>query len=537
MEIKTGKKRKSAKKWLFIIGALLLVLGSGAFVFLKTTTASAASSSTSYTTQAVKVADLTSTVSATGNIYTKQSVSMNWKTSGTVSKVYVTKGEQVTAGTLLAELDQSTLTQDVIDAATTLATAKQDLDDLLNSDSTRAKAELAMVEAEQTYVSEQDTVDSELYNQSTEQNIEIYYADVINAKDTLTRAEDAFNKVSGYATDDVQYVNALSSLATAQQDYVTAQTNYDDLFSLTSSDDIELANATLAVDKAAYLDAKRAWEKVKDGPSATDIATAEAKVSAAQAILDEAYIYAPIDGTVTVINSQVGDLVSTSTAAFQIDDMSQMYVDISVSELDISKVSVGQTASISLDAISDKTYEGKVTDISTTGTNSSNSVNFTVTVELTNADSEIKSGMTATADITVSTISNAVLVPSSAIRTVNSQKKVYILQNNTVQTVTITTGEVGDTLTQVTSGNLKAGELVILNPTSTTTTTTSSTSLLSSLFGGLLGGSTSGGASSGGSAPSGSFSGGSGGPSDTGGSAPSGSSSSGGGSAPSGSGN
>ena len=504
MEKKATRTRKPGKKWILFTGIALVLVGAAVFIGLPKLQANAASTTTSYTTQAAEVGDLSTVISATGNVYTKQSVSLNWKTSGIVGTVYVTKGQEVTAGMVLAELDPSSLSQDVLNASTDLATAQQALDDLLNSDSARAAAELALVEAEQAYVSAQSDADSLLYLQASQQNIDIYYAELINAREALEKAEENFTKVSGYATDDLQYVNKLSALATAQQDYYTAQSNYESVTSMASTDDIALANATLDVAEATYLDAKRTWEAVKDGPSETDIATAEANVAAAQAVLDEAYIYASISGTVTEIDTQVGDLVSSSTLAFQVDDLSQLLVDVSVSELDIAQVSVGQPVSIIFDAISDKTYTGEVYDIATEGTNSANSVNFDVTVVITNPDSDIKPGMTATADIVISDISDAILVPSSAIRTVDSQKTVYLLQNGALVPVAITVGEVGDTQTQVTSGNINAGDLIVLNPTTATSSeTTTSTSLFSSLFSGLLGGSSSTTTNGGNSMPSG----------------------------------
>ena len=180
---------------------------------------------------------------------------------------------------------------------------------------------------------------------------------------------------------------------------------------------------------------KRAWERVKDGPNADDLAAAEAKVAAAQAILDEARLTAPISGTVTYIDTSVGDLVSAQTPAFQIDDLSHLYTDISVSEVDISQVQVGQPAEITFDAIEGKTYTGKVTDIASTGTSSSGAVNFDVTLELTDKDAQIKPGMTATANVTVTQTDDVLLVPSSAIRTANNQSMVYIEQNGALRPV------------------------------------------------------------------------------------------------------
>jgi len=253
---------------------------------------------------------------------------------------------------------------------------------------------------------------------------------------------------------------------------------------------VQEANAEVAVAQAKYLDAKRAWELVKDGPAATDVAAAQAKVAAAQATLDEAKVTAPISGTVVAINTQAGDLVNAGTSALQIDDLSHLYVDIQVSEVDINSVKLDQPVQITFDAISNKTYNGKVTDIAMEGNSSSGTVNFTVTAEITDADAQIMPGMTASANIVVAQKNNVLLVPASAVRTINGSQMVYIMQNNVLTAVPITTGltDSSGTSYEVTSGNLKAGDLIVLNPPSSTTTSSTSSRGLFGIFGGISGG-------------------------------------------------
>ncbi len=483
------KSRKSGKKWIWRIGILVALVAGGVVFVLPRLQASASTSTASYKTQPVTRGNLSSSVGANGNVYTKQTVSLTWGTSGIVSKVNVTKGQVVQKGTVLAELDQSSLPQSVLSAASDLATAQKNLDDLLNSNTTRATAELNLITTEQTLITAQKTAQSKLYQRASQTVVDAAKANLIQAQNALDRASTAYNQVKS-SPDTMAYASALSQFAAAQQTFDNAQANYQYAQSLPDTLSIQQVNAEVDVAQAAYQDAKRAWDRVKDGPNADDVAAAEAKVAAAQAVLDEAKITAPISGTITYIDTTAGDLVSNSTPAFQIDDLSQLYTDISVSEVDISSVQVGDPAQITFDAISNKTYTGKVTDIASTGTSSSGAVNFNVTVEITDKDPQIKPGMTATASITVSQKNNVLLVPSSAIRTVSNQSIVYIEQNGSLQPVTITTGDSDDTNTEVTGGSLHVGDLLVTNPPSTTTTATStrSTGLLGGLFGGIFGG-------------------------------------------------
>jgi len=481
------KKKKSGKKWIWIAAIVVVILGAAGFLLLRQRANTVAKGISSYTTQAVSTGSIVSTVGATGNVYSRQSVQLNWKTSGIVSQVFVTKGQEVAKDRVLAELEQSSLPQDVINAAIDLASSQKALEDLLNSTTARANAELAMIQAEQALEDATKEAQSKLYQRASQQTIDIARANLIQAEDALERAEDAYNLNKSRASDDVQYAAALSAYARAQQSYNTAKANLAYLQSLPDPLSVQEANAEQALAEAKYQDARRAWERLKDGPPEEDVAAAEAKVAAAQAILDQAYLTAPISGTVVEIETLPGDLVTAGTSAIKIVDFSHLYMDISISEVDISLIELGQPVEIIFDAISDQTYNGVVTDIAMEGSSSSGTVNYNVTAEIRNPDTKILPGMTATANIVVTQKDNVVLVPSSAIRTINNQQIVYLLRNNALQPVVI---EIGDTdaegtSSEVLSGDLTVGDLIVLNPPSNTD---ASEAADFGLFGGLFGG-------------------------------------------------
>lgn len=508
------KRKKLGKKWIWIAAVLAVLLAAGGFLYLRVQ-ALAANGSTNYTTQPLSKGSISSTVGATGNVYTRQSVQLTWKTGGIVDQVYVTKGQQVTADMLMAELEQSSMSQDVINAAIDLANAQKDLEDLLNSNTVRANAELALIQAEQALVSAQKTAQSKLYKRASQETIDIAKANLIQAQAALDRAAEVYNQNKSRSSDDVQYAAALSSFAQAQQKFDSAQLNYEYVQSLPDPLTVQEANAEQDLAQAKYLDAKRAWERVKDGPPAADVAAAEAKVAAVQAVLDQAKIISPIAGTVVSIDTNPGDLVSAQMTAIKITDLSRLYLDISVSEVDISQVQLGQPVEIVFDAISDKTYTGKVTDIAMEGTSSNGSVNFTVTAELIDRDEQIRPGMTASANIVVNQKDDILLVPSSAIRTINNQQIVYKMVNSVLTPVIVTTGDTDaeGTSSELLSGELQEGDLIVLNPPSETDAANAQSR---GLFGGLLGGGVErrfeGGPAGGDFPPDGNSQGGNGGP-------------------------
>jgi HlyD family secretion protein len=369
--------------------------------------------------------NLTATVGATGTVRSRQTATLVWQTTGTVEKVNVQIDDQVKAGDELASLAKTSLPQNVILAEADLVSAQQSLNDLLQSDTARAQAWIALRDAKDAFEKAYD------------------YRDALNYPVRKTRV-DLVKEVTPYGVVDVPKSKTYKVNATDEE--------------------IAKADADLALKQAKYDDAKRAYDRIANGPNADDLAAAQARVDAAQATLDMAHVTAPFAGTVTEEYPLPGDQVTAGMTAFRVDDLSSLQVDVDLSEVDINSVSVGQTVTLTFDAILGKDYHGQVIKVSQAGTVANGVVNFTVTVELTDADDMVKPGMTAAVNIVVKEIKDAILVPSRAVRLVNNDYVVYILKNGMPQQVSIRLGSSSDTMSVVVGGDLKEGDEVILNP-------------------------------------------------------------------------
>jgi HlyD family secretion protein len=189
-------------------------------------------------------------------------------------------------------------------------------------------------------------------------------------------------------------------------------------------------------------------------------------VDAAQATLNMARLTAPFAGTVTEAQPLPGDQVSMGTPAFRVDDLSSLLVDVELSEVDINSVTVGQTVTLTFDAILGQEYEGEVVKVAQAGNVVGGVVNFTVTVELTDADELVKPGMTAAVNIVVKEINDAVLVPNRAVRLVDGNRVVFVMgEEGMPEDVEIRLGSSSDTMSVVVGGDLEEGDTIILNPT------------------------------------------------------------------------
>ncbi|MBE7046345.1 MAG: HlyD family efflux transporter periplasmic adaptor subunit [Ruminococcaceae bacterium] len=130
-------------------------------------------------------------------------------------------------------------------------------------------------------------------------------------------------------------------------------------------------------------------------------------------------IKAPISGTVTTKNIKVGeklDNTNSNTAMAIIADLSGRTFDMSIDELDIGKISVGQTVHITADAYENERFEGIVDKISVEGTSSQGVTSYPVTVLITDKKKDMLTpGMNVTGDIIIESVENVLRVPVSAI--------------------------------------------------------------------------------------------------------------------------
>ena len=449
----------------FWIVAAVIVIGAVAFFWYSGN--SRAADGTTYQTETAARGTLTASVGATGTVRAGQSATLTWQTGGRVETVEAVIGQEVAQDAVIATLKQTSLSQNIINAEAELVSAQKNLDDVLKSNLSLAKAQQDLANAKQAVEDAQENVTKLDYRRATDNLIEKTQANIDLAKRDDTRAEDAYKALKNRPDGDSEKAQALLDLTNARQK-LTDETNSMNWYTGKPTElDAEKYRAALAVAEAQLTDAQREVERLKDGPTADDVTAARAKVAAAQATLNQAKIIAPFDGVVTVAEPQPGDMVTAGTTAFRVDDLSHLLVDLQISEVDINNVEIGQIVTLSFDAVQSKIYNGKVVKVNNAGDSSSGAVNFTVTVELIDADELVRPGMTAAVTITTKEITDALLVPNRAVRVVDGKRVVYVLKDGVLIAVEVRLGATSDTASEVVGGDLKEGDVIVLNPPAT----------------------------------------------------------------------
>ena len=324
----------------------------------------------------------------------------------------------------------------------------------------------------------------------------------------LTFAKNVQAAQSGLTQAQPQAATAQSGLAVAQQGKTAGE--------LQDQQAIQNAQTQLATAQDQY-NSTIVANAVKQQPPKPEqlaqaqaaIVTAQGQVATAQKNEDDTTLRAPVAGIVASVNGLVGQQSSggssSSTAAsssatssssstsssgsgfIQLTNVNLLDVKVGFTETDAPKVHPGQTATITLDALPNQTFTGKVLEIDTNQTVVNNVVTYYAKVSFDTAPEVVKPGMTASVSVVLDKRDDVITLPTSAVSTTGTSETVTVkAKNGTESARSITIGLRGDSAVEITSG-LSAGDQVV-------TTSAASSSATRGLPGGAgLGGGLGGG--------------------------------------------
>ncbi|MFO0703747.1 MAG: efflux RND transporter periplasmic adaptor subunit [Patescibacteria group bacterium] len=394
----------------------IIILATGYFIFTKINTNK--TPTTTYQTETVEKGTLVVTVTGSGTVSSTNSANVNTKASGVVKAVYFKDGDNVKTGDVIAEIDL-------------------DLEGQQN-----ASAALA------SYQSAKNNLDSAKTALYTLQS------------DMLANWKDHYE---------------LATSSTYQNSDGTPNTENRTLAEYHISDDNWLASEA----------------KYKNQQNVVQAAQTSLNSSWLSYQQSSGMIYAPISGKVSGLSLQVGSVISgsnsssssssstsSSTKIASIKTDAPPTISINLTEIDVPKIKVGNKATVTFDALTDKTFTGKVISVDTTGSVSSNVTTYPATILLDNQTSEILPNMAASATIITNIKNNVLSVATSALeKQDDGTYQVKIMKNGKPQSSEVSIGIASDSRTEITSG-LNGGETVVTGTTTLggTTSTRSSSS-------------------------------------------------------------
>ncbi len=352
-------------------------------------------------TETVKKGTIVSSVSASGQIIGTSRIDINSQATGVVASVYVKNGDAVSQG------------QKILDITPDAITAQ------------------AQSQSWASYLSSKDNLNSGNANLfSLQSTMFTKWNTFFNLATSSTYQNGDGSPNTGNRT--------LPAFTTVQDDWLAAEANYK--------------NQQGVVDQAQAAVAS-AWNSYQ---------------------LISTTITAPIAGTLDNLNFAQGMVIagsSTSGSATTVRGQVQKVATITtgtvapvasftVSETDVTRVKVGQKATITLDAFPGKTFSGTVLTLDKTGTVISGVTSYPLAIQFDVENPDVLPNMSATANIITDTRSDVLVVATSAIQTSAGQSTVRVIKNGKTTSIPVQTGLVSDLQTEITSGLLE-GDVVI----------------------------------------------------------------------------
>ena len=350
--------------------------------------------------------DIARSVVATGKVQPITKVEVKSKASGIVTRLDTDINAHVKQGQVLAQLDQQEILDQVAAQKAMLTAAES------NAHAAAASIEYDKVNAE--------APDLPMYKHTYDRALEMSKEGVVSQQ----------------------------SLDDAQQKYLAAANTRDKAVSQINVDTSKLRQAQ------------------------AQVAQNQASLKQLEEQLSYTTITSPMDGTILSRDVEMGDAVSsilvlgsTATLVMTIGDTRQVYVQGKVDEADIGKVYLGQAARIKVESFKDKTFLGKVTKIAPLGVEKDNVTTFEVRVSIDNPGGELKTNMTANAEVLLDEHKNVLTVPEQAVIYDNNRNASVEVPDPKQKTgrrkISIQAGISNGTKTEILAG-LNSGDTVIL---------------------------------------------------------------------------
>ena len=357
-------------------------------------------------------------VTGTGKLEPGAQAALSFSTSGTLGELVAEVGQIVHAGQVLALLDPGSLNASLLGAEADLIAAEQALEDLLEGSTEQQIAQAVMALAQA-----RDNVRAAEYKWNSQQEGMRANSDTVRgaearltlAQADVDRAYDEYSSVSGRPSDDPAKALALTKLVAARADRDSALRNVNWYTGHPTEIQQAILDSEVSVAQATLLQAEQDLADLRAGPDSDALNSAEARLRAAQAVVDQARLTSPIDGTVMSVNHSVGDSIVPGEIEIVIADLSSLHIDTSVDELDVGDVAIGQAVEITLDALPDLVLEGSVAGIDLAPEIGATGTQYPVRVGLESLDELVRVGMTAGLSILIADEDNVVLIPNWAL--------------------------------------------------------------------------------------------------------------------------
>lgn len=347
--------------------------------------------------------DIATYLTLDGQVAPLMESTLSFQQSGPISAVYVNQGDHVSAGELLAKIDDSTL-----------------------------RAQLAQVEAQIAQASSQaqsSALNVPITQQQTSQAAASAKAALVSAK--LTYDQDSTLFKQGYVSQ--------SQLEQARAQYVAAQTQYNTAVANQGTTNVQSSNA------AAARDAVRA---------------AQAQANVLHTEIGQTALYAPFDGVVTARLADPGAMASPGTPVLKVDKVNTVWVNVNVPDVDLAYVHAGTPVNFTASQLGSRSFRGTISTVNAVPTQGT--LSYQARISQPNPDAALRGGMLVSVTIQKERHRNAIVVPRQAVAQTDQGSNVFVVgPDHKAHEVPVQVGLQTDTLSEVISSRITPGTMVI----------------------------------------------------------------------------
>ena len=418
-------------------------------------------------TAVVRQNTLQVTVEGSGSLVPHAEIQLAFLSGGKVAEVLVEEGQVVEAGQPLVRLETDELEMDMIRAEASLASAEGQLAQLLAppqpEEVAAQEANLAAAQGQvSAAVANRDQVTagpdaSQIGSAETQvATAEMDYRAALRTYDSIDKKDKDRKEQANY------------DLWAAEVALEAARVQLDVLLAGADADEVRAAQADVAAAVAQRNAAQAQLDLLLAGATDEQMQAAEATVAQARVAigqarlqLDRATLTAPMAGTVTTLEAEIGEMVNPGQPVVVLSDLTALEVDVSLDETDVARVAVGQEAHVTVDAFPGVGMAGEVTYVAPKAEPWSGVVLYPVTVRLMPGEVPVRGGMTADVDITTASQAGALIVPLRAVHTEGGRAYVERVGDGGVEQVKVTLGMTTDTEAEI-IGGLSEGDVVLV---------------------------------------------------------------------------
>ncbi|HEY3266038.1 MAG TPA: efflux RND transporter periplasmic adaptor subunit [Armatimonadota bacterium] len=432
----------------------------------------------------VRMADVDDQLEVTGQLAAESVVNLSTKVSGKVLYVAAREGDNVRAGQVVIQLDDANARGQleqaeagvrearaaIRTAQTRLASARTtaSVGDVQNASAVSqsaaalrsAKAQMDQLRTgarRQERAEAKGQVDIARWNLEKAESDYKRYQDLYREKAVSAATLDQYRTAMNVARS--QHDNAVQAASLTEEGSRTEELRRADAAVQSAQEQLRSAKAAQATSLNRRQDIRSALAGVEQAQA--QYASALAARDIAQQNVADFRIRAPRSGSVTGRNLEPGQYVQPGGTLLTIVDLGGVYLSADVSETDIRRVRAGQVVNVHVDALGDRTWQGRLTTVVASADPSSRS--FTAKVRIANQDHTLRPNMFATAGIVTGRLRNALLVPKAAVFQQGGKKVVACIVDGAARIAPVSTGIASGTDIVVQSDALHASDSVIVS--------------------------------------------------------------------------